>query len=135
MKDVGKIKTKLLNKNKKQRLPDDNSYADKRQSKRITASVPARIELIDAQQEQEPIDLLTTDLSAGGVFFHSVNPLSKGAKVKIEIVLPVHKMNISGGTGPYLIKAKGSVLRSQKDGMAIIFDEDYQIYRYKKAKK
>jgi c-di-GMP-binding flagellar brake protein YcgR len=114
---------------------DDSIYAEKRKFKRIRTKVPAKIELVDSQQEADFVNLLTIDISAGGVYLQADPPLPEGTKVKLDIILPLDKLRLSKVSGHYLIKAKGKVLRCKKDGMAIIFDEDYQIYRYKKAKK
>ncbi len=114
---------------------DDSIDANKRKFKRIKTKVSVKVEPVDVKQEADFVNLLTSDISAGGVYLQADPPLPEGTKVKLDIILPLDKLRPSKVSGHYLIKAKGKVLRRKKDGMAIIFYEDYQIYRYKEAKK
>jgi transposase len=104
----------------------------KRRYKRVDARVQARIELTAARQKTRILNLLTENICAGGAYFHTAQPLPENTKVKLDIVLPLDRINESGGTDQVLVKVQGTVCRSNETGMAIIFREGYRVYRLKK---
>ena len=106
----------------------ENIMEEKRKLERFDLSIPARIEPMTPCQEQETLDLLTSDICSGGAFFHTSQPLSEGTQVKIDLVLPLDKLKkLKDDCSHAYIKVTGTVLRSESTGMAICFDEDYQI--------
>ena len=101
---------------------------DRRSLERFKLKLPARIELDPhhGQIRQETLSLWTTDICAGGAFFSRKNSLPKGTRVKIDLVLPINRQEASGGEGAN-IKVGGLVCRSDTEGMAIRFNENYQM--------
>jgi hypothetical protein len=101
---------------------------DRRSLERFKLKLPARIELVPdhGQAREEALSLWTTDICAGGAFFSRKNSLSKGTRVKIDLVLPIGSPEASGGEGAN-IKVGGLVCRSDAEGMAIHFNENYQM--------
>ena len=101
---------------------------DKRRLERFDLELPATIELLTSDQEKSLVNLLTTNISSGGAYFHTTQPLPKGTQVKIDLVLPLDKLRkLKDECKQAYIKVTGTVLRSGLEGMAICFEEDYQI--------
>jgi hypothetical protein len=69
--------------------------------------------------------MATTDICAGGVFFHTKRRIAEGSQLKAEIFLPVERPDLpSGYYAGILIMVSGSVLAPRPDGIAVRFDED-----------
>jgi len=101
---------------------------DKRRLERFDLELPATIELLTPDQEKSLINLLTSNICSGGAYFHTTQPLPEGTQVKIDLVLPLDKLRtLKKEHKKAYIKVTGRVLRSESEGMAICFDEDYQI--------
>jgi len=101
---------------------------DKRRLERFDLELPATIELLTSDQEKSLVNLLTANISSGGAYFHTPQPLPKGTQVKIDLVLPLDKLRkLKDEHKQAYIKVTGTVLRSESEGMAICFEEDYQI--------
>jgi len=105
---------------------------EKRGLKRFDLEIPARIKVTTAEREGEALDLLTSDISSGGAFFHTSQPLVEGTDVKLHLILPISRLwkSLDEGEGEYqhaYIKISGKVLRTESRGMAIVFNEDYEI--------
>lgn len=102
--------------------------AAKRSLERFDLELPATIELLTPDQEHRLLNLLTTNICSGGAYFHTTQPLPEGTQVKIDLVLPLDKLRkLKDEHKQAYIKVTGTVLRSESEGMAICFDEDYQI--------
>jgi hypothetical protein len=67
--------------------------------------------------------LVTKNISAGGAYFPTKTPLTKGLRVMVELMLRQE----SATDKDALIQVGGEVLRSGSEGMAIRFDEKYHI--------
>lgn len=73
-------------------------------------------------------NLMTSDICLGGAFFHITQPLPEGSQVKIDLILPLdNPKKYKDGWQQAHIKVTGTVLRSESTGMAICFNENYQI--------
>jgi len=112
---------------------------EKRGVKRFDLEIPAKIKVAAPNQEAEALDLLTSDISSGGAFFHTTEPLAEGTDVKIDLILPISKLckSLEQGKGEYqhaYIKVSGKVLRTESKGMAIVFNEDYEISPWQEGK-
>jgi len=62
-----------------------------------------------------------------GGFFHTAEPIPEGAGVKVRLVVGSERIKEMTGGGQGLIKVGGTVVRSSPIGMAICFEEKYQI--------
>ncbi|MFH1481123.1 MAG: PilZ domain-containing protein, partial [Pseudomonadota bacterium] len=72
------------------------------------------------------LDLMTEDISSGGAFFHTSDPLLEGTEVRIDLILPLDKLKKLKGKRA-CIKVNGKVLRKGSEGMAIVFNRRYKI--------
>ena len=101
---------------------------DKRGLERFDLHIPAAIEFLTSDQKEKMLNLLTTNICSGGAYFYSPQPLPEGTQVKIDLVLPLDKLKkLKKEHKKAYIKVTGKVLRTESEGMAICFDEDYQI--------
>ena len=104
---------------------------EKRRLERFDLEVPATIQPRGADREEELFNLQTSNICSGGVFFYTNQPLAEGMQVKIDLILPLDKLNnLKDGAKKVFINVTGRVLRSDPKGMAICFDEDYEIHQY-----
>jgi hypothetical protein len=101
---------------------------EKRNLERFDLNVPAQISTDESNHEHGYIELTTSNISAGGAFFETGDPLSQGVRVNITLSLPFESLK---GLG---VKAKnanicttGTVLRVNGSGMAISFDKSFSI--------
>lgn len=95
---------------------------------RFDLEIPATIELLTPDQEREILNLLTSNMCSGGAYFHTTKPLPEGTQVKIDLVLQLDRLkSLKEAYRQAYIKVTGRVLRSESEGMAICFDEDYQL--------
>jgi hypothetical protein len=101
---------------------------ERRQLGRFRLQIPAKIEVIDSDLEKEERDLKTSNISSGGAFFHTKQPLPEGTPVKIDLILPLDQLKrLKNDHKQAYIKVTGKVLRSESKGMAISFDTNYVI--------
>ena len=101
---------------------------EKRKLERFDLQVPAKIEVIKQYREKEMFDLLTSNICSGGAFLHTTQPLPEGTRIKVDLILPFDKLKeLKYDSHQAYIKVSGTVLRTELTGMAICFDDDYQI--------
>lgn len=103
--------------------------SNKRRLERFDLEIPAKVKVSVSAEVEEVSDLFTNDISSGGAFFHTEQPLPEGTVVEIDLILPLDKLIKSQkGSGQYTrVKVNGQVLRSETTGMAVSFHDDYQI--------
>ena len=97
---------------------------ERRRFERFSLRLPTKIEVVSPQNEREPFELLTSDVSASGAFFPTNETLPTGTQVKLKLVM-VNEIvrELTGVQG--CIRLDGTVVRSDPMGMAIYFDENY----------
>ena len=88
---------------------------ERRKLERFELRLPAKIEGLGLKKGAH--NLLTRNISAGGAFLETTNQLPENSRVSIDFVVP---------TG-VLVKVAGVVLRSEPTGIAIRFDNEYQL--------
>jgi hypothetical protein len=101
---------------------------NKRKFERFNIDVPAMVEIPSQDGQAERLDLEISNMSAEGILLKFARPLPEGSQVKIEVVL--HFEELRGPADPedtLILTATGHVLRSGPEGMAIRFDENYEI--------
>lgn len=97
---------------------------NKRQMERFDLELPAS--LIAAGIDQKARELITSDVCAGGAFFETDQPLPLGTDVNIELILPLERLK-KITANKVRIKVTGAVIRVTDTGMAISFEEDFEI--------
>lgn len=101
---------------------------------RFNLHLQANIYVCDEDQGQETINLMCSNICAGGAFFQTNTPLLPvGKEVKIDMVLPLNKQKNPVARNAF-IEASGTTIRSDEKGMAIEFNDDYKISPLTEAK-
>ena len=100
--------------------------SDRRKMERFDLKLPTKLFWTGIEREQVSIELMTSNISAGGAFFKTQQPLSVGTDVKINMELPLNKFKDVRFKRSY-INVLGSVIRIDQQGMAICFDKKYKI--------
>ena len=81
---------------------------------------------------------ITANISSGGVFISTTDPLPVASKVYLEFLIdfedlkklrfPLSLESLRNYQGkPVWVNVSGVVIRHQEDGMAVIYDDDYQL--------
>ena len=99
---------------------------ESRKMERFDLRLDALLILDSLPQKQFEKRFLCDDISSGGAFFKTSEPLRVGTPLKMELELPVCQLKNQRKNGA-LIKVSGAVVRVTEQGMAVIFDEEYQI--------
>jgi len=100
--------------------------SEKRRMERFTIELPAKVSVLDKKRDNKTIDFLTSNICAGGVFFQTDQPLPVGTEAKINLILPLDTLKKLKGRKA-CIRLSGTVIRSERGGMAIRFEEDFEI--------
>ena len=109
---------------------------ERRRLGRFRLEIPATIEVLNSDLEKVKSDLKTSNISSGGAFFHTMQPLAEGTPVKIDLILPLDKLKqLKNDHNQAYIKVTGKVLRSESKGMAISFDSNYVIRPLREKRK
>jgi len=99
---------------------------ERREFERFDLELPARVEVETSGRENEIFSLKTSNISAGGAFFHTERPLSEGTKVKLNLILAIERLTKLTGSQCH-IKVNGTVVRSEERDMAIRFQRNYEM--------
>jgi len=98
---------------------------ERRKYERFILGLSGKMEVVTLGK-QEVIDVVTTDISAGGAFFHSAEPIPEDGQVKLELIVASERLKeLTGAQG--LIRVEGTVVRSSPKGLAICFQKNHQI--------
>ena len=101
---------------------------NKRAYERFDLSVPARLGIVGPDQtiKDEEVSLTTSNICAGGAFFATGNPLPDGTRLKLDLVISVDKLKEMLDSHCRII-IEGEVVRTESEGIAVRFEEDYEI--------
>jgi len=103
------------------------SMIDKRKLERFPLQYDAGLLVSNGTPDLGALLLQTENICAGGAYLKSGNPLPKGTNVDIELLMPLGElMNMPGKET--CVKVAGTIIRSSEDGMAIVFEEGFQIF-------
>jgi hypothetical protein len=102
--------------------------AERRRLERFDLTEPARIIVESGIGETENISLTTKDVSSGGAYLYCSQPLLKGARVKMELLISLDGLQEHvGEKGKARIKLNGTIIRVEAEGVAIRFENKYKI--------
>ena len=99
---------------------------EKRKMERFDLELPAWLYVVDETGEQEPFEYKTKNICAGGAYFDTDSPFAIGTDVNVNIVLTLNNLKPFGGKKSR-IYVSGSVIRTDRHGMAVCFDKRYSI--------
>lgn len=93
---------------------------DRRKYDRFEISAAARLTFKD---REEHFVLNTRDISAGGAFFHTPSHhVREGDVLSAEILIPQKSSNFISAENHLQMKAQGTVVRCDADGVAVKFN-------------
>jgi Tfp pilus assembly protein PilZ len=98
---------------------------EQRSMERFGLELKARVSLKNNDRNRKWVNVLTSNICAGGTFLLTRQPFPVGTKVNLEVVLPLREKKSS--LKDSLIKISGMVIRTEEAGMALRFDDEYQI--------
>ena len=99
---------------------------EKRSMERYDLYLPADLTFKNEAGEISHQKVVTTNICAGGSFFTTGLVLRSGTDVKMDLIVSLEKFNNLDIRKTH-IAVSGKVLRSNKKGMAICFNKQYQI--------
>lgn len=103
---------------------------DKRKYERFDLAVPTKIGVKGIDAGLGEMDLVTRDICAGGAFLQTKNPLPEGTRVKMNFVLSIEKLKQLLDS-ECEVQVEGIVVRSEEIGIAVRFDDNYEIVSIK----
>jgi hypothetical protein len=106
---------------------EDHPDGERRQLQRFLLKAPAIVKTAVENQDMVS-ELFTRDISSGGAFFQTDNPLPAGSSVEITLFLLTSAFRAWRGR-PYKVKITtgGTVVRTEDEGMAVAFSEQYRM--------
>ena len=96
---------------------------EKHNMERFDLKLPALLSIKAESGYTRAFEFMIRDICAGGAFFKTDNPFSVGTDVKMDLIIPLDKF----GSNRSRIDVSGSVIRTEKHGIAVCFDKKYSI--------
>lgn len=98
---------------------------DRREQERFALELASKI-AVGSSARSEVFECVTRDVSSKGAIFHLTEHIAEGVRVNLRLRLATERLEeLTGKHG--LIEVGGQVLRCNRRGIAIRFDEDYRI--------
>lgn len=103
------------------------SSTEQRRMERFSLELPAQLHRMDdTAAASAPVASYSTDISACGGFFVTDMPMPVGTEVAIDLFIPLDALQKTGRKTR--VHISGFVVRTAVGGVAISFDEQYQIF-------
>ena len=102
------------------------NVTEKRKMERFAINLPALLSIKDESGNTRAFEFMIHDICAGGAFFNTDTPLPVETDVKMDLIIPLDKFK-TRKTNRSRIDVSGSVIRTEKHGMAVCFDKKYSI--------
>lgn len=102
---------------------------EKRKMERFDLELPALLSMNDDSGNTRAVEFMISNICSGGAFFRTDGPLPVGICVKMDLILPLERFNAIEGKKSR-VNVSGTVVRSEKHGMAVCFDKQYCIMPY-----
>ena len=106
------------------------SAIERRNNDRLLLEVPVMVSLMDKKGKERSIELMTSNISSGGAFIKTDNPLKIGTEIQMDIILSFDSDRFKKSTKKSHIDIGGNVIRTERDGMAVCFNTQYKISSY-----
>jgi len=98
----------------------------KRKVERFDLAFPACLSTVDQEGEEVTLELLTSNICSGGVYFKTDKTLPLGTRVKMDLVL-LKKQAMGPQDRNAHVKVAGDVIRRDAEGMALCLDKCFRI--------
>jgi len=99
---------------------------EKRKMERFELGVFSKIRIDSAWHNIDTIELITQNVCADGAYFKTTKPLPVGTPVSLSMKLEVNS-KLKSNRNLMSVEVSGKVIRSEKDGMAIQFNNGYKM--------
>jgi hypothetical protein len=110
------------------RAPTD--AMDKREAERFPMRIPATVFVREGDLE-EIVTAETENISCRGTLLKTDAPLPEGLEVELMLYLPRDKwLELLGPKEMIRLTVRGTVVRTQKEGLAVEFHKSYQIQSF-----
>ena len=103
------------------------SMIEQRKLERFPLQYDASLLLSKGTTDLAVLQLQTENICAGGAYLKSGNPLPIGTDVDIELLMPLGEL-MNMPSKETCVKVAGTIIRSSEDGIAIVFEEGFQIF-------
>jgi hypothetical protein len=103
---------------------------ERRKIERFQLTIPVRLVTTSSDRKKEVLELQTNNISARGAFLKTDHLLPEGTSVQVDFVLSVAKFTKPVGVFGF-VKVRGSILRSGSGGIAVCFNNDYEILPFR----
>ena len=98
----------------------------KRALERFDLAIPTCLSTVDKEGEEVTLELLTSNICSGGVYFKTENTLPVGTRVKMDLVL-LKKQSMEPQERNAHVKVAGEVIRRDAEGMAVCLHNRFKI--------
>ena len=116
----------------------DNTFTEQRLQQRFSLDLPVRVSIETGTELQVAFEGVIANISSGGAFITTPKPLPVSSRVHLEFLVSLEELRqlkfiLSLETLRHFVgraawvKATGVIIRHESNGMAIIFDDDYQL--------
>lgn len=117
---------------------------DRREQERFSLHLQTKIMAESGTGTTPLLEFVTADISAGGVFIETSRPLPMASKVRLEFFLSLDELaklrfilareslKVWQSERAW-VTASGVVIRVEEKGVAVIFDQNYQVSPIKRA--
>ena len=99
---------------------------ERRRFERYSLTLPAHLESDDGVG-RVPEGLMTSNISAGGAYVMTTEPLRQGMEIRMEIILPFNNLKKVKVERDACVMITGRVVRAEADGIAVQFNDDCSI--------
>jgi hypothetical protein len=104
-----------------------NTKLERRTLKRFDLKLPIRASAFENEQSKQVIvGVSIRDISGNGAFVNSIQTVSKGHRVMLDLTLPIEGLDTLSAER-LKVNLVGEVVRTEQSGFAIRFCETYQI--------
>lgn len=102
------------------------SEPERRIMERFSFALPARLSVASEGGKCESFELFSRDICARGAFFETDRAVMPGTAVKIDLVIELDALK-ELEVNRSCVKLWGTIIRTDENGMAVCFQERYQI--------
>ena len=98
---------------------------NKRKLERFELKIPAHLHVVD-KNETRAFKFMTENICSGGAFLSADQKIPISTKVNIHLFLSVKRFKKIEANNVF-IKVDGAVVRTEDNGLAVCFDNNYKI--------
>ncbi len=110
------------------------SSSEKRKLERFSLTLPVTLTVTGENDSKQSLKLSSNDICASGVFVETDQLIEVGSSLEIDIIIPLDELKKIEGKRAH-ISVSGAVLRVEKNGVAVKFNDDYKISQNPVEKK